>query len=306
MGYTDGGVKYRCEIGSAPSPSPPWQPACRSPSTASCARLESGRALPSTLSSSPCSTLHSLFPALFPPRSTPAPPRPSPSASQPGQEHQRRPALGGPGTATPEAQGSVLVPHPGGPRRSSSNCSRPPSPPPAAKDTAAPPGSRRRAPLPLRGGSRSSLPELPPRSPGEVSANCPAGRSPDPPSTGRAEPLVPASHSSTTQPRRRPPIFPLAGQGGHAAGRRERAGTALPRAGGEAASRGCAALSSAQLRSSPAAGCRLGAASRGRAGRGQRGRGARIRGAGAEGSAARLPGAPCSAAPQLSAPRLRC
>lgn len=138
--------------------------------------------------------------------------------------------------------------------QSSSNCSRPPSPPPAAKDTAAPLGSRRRAPLPPHGSCRSSHPELPPRPPGEVSANCPAGRSPDPPSTDRAEPLVPASHSSTTQPRRRPPIFPLAGQGGHAAGRRERAGTAPPGAGGEAASCGCAALSSAQLRSSPAAG----------------------------------------------------
>lgn len=116
MGYTGGGVKYRCEIGSAPSPSPPWQPACRSPSTASCARLEAGRALSSTLSSSPCPTLHSPFSALFPPRSTPAPPRPSPSASQPGQEHQSRTVFGGPGTGTPEAQGSALVPHPGGPK----------------------------------------------------------------------------------------------------------------------------------------------------------------------------------------------
>lgn len=272
MGFTGGGVKYRCEIGSAPAPSP-WQPACRSPPQPPVPGSKQAKRCP------PPSPLLPVRPFTAPSRPSshtgapPAAPRPSPSGSRPWQEQRSRPALGGPGTAAPESQGSALVAHPAGPRRSSSNCSRPPSPPPAAKDTAAPPGSRRRAPLPPRGGSRPSHPEPPPRPPGRVSANCPAGRPPDPSSTDRAEPLVPASHRSTTQPRRRPPIFPPAGPGEHAAGRRERTGTALPVAGGEAASRSRAPFSSAQLRSAPLlprrrlpAGGRL--AGPGRAGRG--------------------------------------
>lgn len=271
MGFTGGGVKYRCEIGSAPAPSPLWQPACRSPPQPPVPGSKQAKAALRPLLSSP-PDLSQPLPGLLP---TPEPPcSPAPVAlGQPAGAGATVPSgLGGPGTAAPESQGSALVAHPAGPR-SSSNCSRPPSPPPAAKDTAAPPGSRRRAPLPPRGGSRPSHPEPPPRPPGRVSANCPAGRPPDPSSTQRAEPLVPASHRSTTQPRRRPPIFPPAGPGEHAAGRRERTGTALPGAGGEAASRSRAPFSSAQLRSAPLlprrrlpAGGRL--AGPGRAGRG--------------------------------------
>lgn len=251
MGFTGGGVKYRCEIGSAPAPSPPWQPACRSPPQPPVPGSKQAKAALRPLLSSP-PDLSQPLPGLLPTPELPLLPR------------ARRPRAAGRGRSNGPVRLSEARARPPRSRRAALSSRTPPDrgevPPivpgrrphrPQPRTLRPPPGSRRRAPLPPRGGSRPSHPEPPPRPPGRVSANCPAGRPPDPSSTQRAEPLVPASHRSTTQPRRRPPIFPPAGPGEHAAGRRERTGTALPGAGGEAASRSRAPFSSAPLRSAP-------------------------------------------------------
>lgn len=103
MGFTGGGVKYRCEIGSAPAPSPLWQPACRSPPQPPVPGSKQAKAALRPLLSSPPDPSQPL-PGLLP---TPEPPL-LPRARRPraagrgrsnGPVRSRRPGHGRPGVA---------------------------------------------------------------------------------------------------------------------------------------------------------------------------------------------------------------
>lgn len=271
MGFTGGGVKYRCEIGSAPAPSPLWQPACRSPPQPPVPGSKQAKAALRPLLSSP-PDLSQPLPGLLPTPELPLLPRARrPRAAGRGRSNgpvrSRRPGHGRPGVAGQRSRRAPrrteekflqLFPAAVPTARSQGHCGPPRAPavallslPAAAADPRTP--SRPRA----------------------LPAECPQTAPRDGPPTPAQPNARSRSYLRATEARRSP-------GGAHPSSRRP-GRASMPRGGGRGPGLPCQEpaarprrvaalrspqLSSAPLRSSPAAGCRLGAASRGRAGPG--------------------------------------
>lgn len=178
MGFTGGGVKYRCEIGSAPAPSPPWQPACRSPPQPPVPGSKQAKAALRPLLSSP-PDLSQPLPGLLP---TPEPPL---------LPRARRPRAAGRGRSN-------------GPVRLSEARARPPRSRRAALSSRTPP-DRGEVP-PIVPGRRPHRPQprtlRPPRAPAVALLSLPAAAAdPRTPSRPRALP----AECPQTAPRDGPP-----------------------------------------------------------------------------------------------------